>query len=62
MEIIKFVAAAIFGGGVAYGAFRAEITSLKDAVKLYQPYGERLAAIESKLDILIKLRSNETHI
>jgi hypothetical protein len=53
MEILKFIAAAVFGGGVAYGAFRTEISSLKEAVKLYQPYGERLAAIEAKLDILI---------
>ena len=53
IEILKFIGAAIFGGGVAYGAFRTEIGSLKEAVKLYQPYGERLAAIEAKIDILI---------
>ena len=53
MEVVKFVVAAIFGGGIAYGALRTEIASLKETVKLYQPYGERLAAIEAKLDILI---------
>ena len=56
MEVVKFILAAIFGGGVSYGALRTEISSLKDAVKLYQPYGERLAAIEAKLDILIQQR------
>lgn len=62
MEVAKFVIASIFGGGVAYGALRAEIASLKETVKLYQPYGERLAAIESKLDLLISIkRGNETH-
>jgi hypothetical protein len=62
-EILKYISAAVFGGGVAYGALRQEIASLKESVKLYQPYGERLAAIESKIDLLISLkRNNETYL
>ena len=58
VDIIKFAAAAVFGGGVAYGALRTEIQIIKDQVKQYNGHAERLATIEAKLDILLNKTFN----
>ena len=58
MEIVKFIAAALFGSGVSYGIMRAEIKSIKEKIAEGRMYGERLAAIEAKIDFLINQQKN----
>jgi len=53
-EFIKCTLTAFFGVGVSYGIFKTEIKAIKEQIKSTNMYGERLAAIEAKLDILIK--------
>lgn len=55
-EITKAVIASILGGGVAYGYMKAEINQIKEAIKSQHSHAERLAAIEAKIDILLKNR------
>jgi hypothetical protein len=54
IEIIKAAVASLIGGGIAYGYMRAEINQLKTTMQSYQKHAERLAAIEAKIDILLK--------
>ena len=54
VDMIKFVVAALFGGGLAWGAMKTEVANIKEAIKQHQTHGERLATIEAKLDILLK--------
>ena len=56
VEIIKAVIASILGGAVAYGYMKAEINQIRETIKSQHSYGERLAAIEAKIDILLKNR------
>jgi len=56
-EWIKFTITGLFGIGVSYGILKTEIRTLKEQIKSTQLYGERLAAIEAKIDILIKKES-----
>jgi hypothetical protein len=58
IDIVKILAAALFGGGVAYGALRTQIQSLKETMKQYNGHSERLATIEAKLDILLNKSFN----
>jgi hypothetical protein len=53
-ELAKFTITGLFGVGVSYGILKTEVRTLKDQIKNTQLYGERLAAIEAKIDILIK--------
>lgn len=53
-DLIKMVIASIFGAGLTYGTMRTEIALMKKQLNDYSKYGERLATIEAKLDILIK--------
>ena len=53
-EWLKMTLTALFGVGVSYGIMKTEISTLKEQLKEMQLYGERLAAIEAKIDILIK--------
>lgn len=52
-EVIKFAAATLFGGGIVYGSVISEIKVMKQQLQDSKAYGERLAAIEAKLDLLI---------
>jgi len=52
-EWAKFTITALFGVGVSYGILKTEIKTLKDQIKSTNLYGERLAAIEAKIDILL---------
>lgn len=63
MDIIKFVIAALFGGGLAWGAMKTEVVNIKEQIKQHASYGERLATIEAKLDILLRqtLKENESN-
>ena len=54
VDIVKFLAAAIFGGGLAWGAMKAEVSNIKEVIKEHGTHGERLATIEAKLDIILK--------
>lgn len=54
VEIIKAVVASIVGGAIAYGYMKAEIAQIKQAIQQTQTHAERLAAIEAKIDILLK--------
>ena len=53
-EWVKFTITGLFGVGVSYGILKTEIRTLKDQIKNTNLYGERLAAIEAKIDILLK--------
>jgi hypothetical protein len=54
VEIIKAVVASILGGGIAYGYMKAEIAQIKQSISAQSNHAERLAAIEAKIDILLK--------
>jgi len=51
--IIQNIAAAAIGGGIAYGSMKAEIKAIKEQINEHKLYGERLAAIEAKIDFII---------
>lgn len=53
-EVIKAAIASIIGGAVAYGYMKAEISQIKQAIAAQSSHAERLAAIEAKIDILLK--------
>jgi hypothetical protein len=53
-EWIKFTITGLCGVSLSYGIMKTEIGTLKEQLKSTQLYGERLAAIEAKIDILIK--------
>lgn len=42
------------GGGIAYGSMKAEINHIKRTIEDMSKHGERLAAIEAKIDLLLK--------
>jgi hypothetical protein len=52
-EWVKFTITGLFGVGVSYGILKTEIRTLKEQIKNTNLYGERLAAIEAKIDILL---------
>ncbi len=54
VEVVKAVIASIVGGAVAYGYMKAEINQIKTAIQAQSNHAERLAAIEAKIDILLK--------
>jgi hypothetical protein len=53
-EVAKGVIASLLGGAVAYGYMKAEIRQIKAAIQAQSNHAERLAAIEAKIDILLK--------
>jgi len=53
VDNLKFIFSALIGGGVAWGSLRAEIYAMKEKLNSQSLHGERLAAIEAKIDILI---------
>jgi hypothetical protein len=54
IEIVKAIIASVLGGAVAYGYMKAEINQIKEAIRSQSNHAERLAAIEAKIDILLK--------
>jgi hypothetical protein len=52
-EIIQNIVSALIGGGIAYGTMKAEIKAIKEQIAEHKLYGERLAAIEAKIDFII---------
>jgi hypothetical protein len=57
IEIVKAVIASALGGAVAYGYMKAEINQIKRTIEAQSNHAERLAAIEAKIDILLKNRA-----
>lgn len=57
VEVVKAVIASILGGAVAYGYMKAEINQIKQTIQAQSNHAERLAAIEAKIDILLKNRT-----
>jgi hypothetical protein len=57
VEIVKAVIASALGGAVAYGYMKAEINQIKRTIEAQSNHAERLAAIEAKIDILLKNRA-----
>ena len=54
IEALKYTFAALIGGGIAYGSLRAEIAAIKQTLQDHKGHAERLAAIEAKIDFVIK--------
>jgi hypothetical protein len=52
-ENIKYIIALLFGSGVTYGMLRTEVREMKEKIADYKLFGERLASIEGKLDIVL---------
>lgn len=57
VEVVKAVVASLVGGAIAYGYMKAEVAQIKEAIRTQSTHAERLAAIEAKLDILLKNRA-----
>lgn len=52
-ELVKYLLSSILGAAFIYGKFKTEIEHIKTELNSKSNHGERLAAIESKIDILI---------
>lgn len=60
MEILQSIFGALLGGGIVYGTIKSDISHIKDNLKDKHDHSERLARLETKIDLIInKYLNNE---
>lgn len=54
MELLQTIFGAVMGGGIVYGTIKTDISHIKDQLKDKKDHGDRLARLETKIDIIIE--------
>jgi hypothetical protein len=53
MELLQTIFGAVMGGGIVYGSIRTDIRHIKDNLKEKHDHSERLARLETKIDLIL---------
>jgi hypothetical protein len=53
MELLQTIFGAVMGGGIVYGTIKSDIAHIKDNLKEKHDHSERLARLETKIDLIL---------